>query len=68
MVSRRHAVIIDTGTGFVINDLRSANGVEVHDQRIRGSAPLARGYLVRIGGHQFTFDIAQLPANNVDPA
>jgi DNA-binding SARP family transcriptional activator len=67
-VSRRHAVIIDTGTGFVINDLRSANGVEVQDQRIRGSAPLARGYLVRIGGHQFTLDIAQLPANNVDPA
>jgi len=28
-VSRHHAVIIDTGTSFVITDLRSANGVEV---------------------------------------
>jgi pSer/pThr/pTyr-binding forkhead associated (FHA) protein len=28
-VSRRHAVIIDTGTSFAIADLRSANGVQV---------------------------------------
>jgi SARP family transcriptional regulator, regulator of embCAB operon len=28
-VSRHHAVIIDTGTSFVITDLRSANGVHV---------------------------------------
>ena len=28
-VSRHHAVIIDTGTSFVITDLRSANGVDV---------------------------------------
>jgi len=66
-VSRRHAVIIDTGTGFVINDLRSANGVEVQDQRIRGSAPLAPGDVIRIGGHRLIFGIAPLEASERNP-
>jgi SARP family transcriptional regulator, regulator of embCAB operon len=55
-VSRHHAVIIDTGTSYVVNDLRSANGVEVQDQRIHGSATLADGDVLRIGGHRFTFE------------
>ena len=41
-VSRHHAVIIDTGTSFVITDLRSANGVDVGNERIRGTATLGR--------------------------
>ena len=57
-VSRHHAVIIDTGTSFMINDLRSANGVEVQGQRIRGSATLSDGDRIRIGAHHFTFEIA----------
>jgi DNA-binding SARP family transcriptional activator len=56
-VSRHHAVIIDTGTSFVINDLRSANGVEVQHQRIRTPAALADGDRIRIGNHEFTFEI-----------
>jgi SARP family transcriptional regulator, regulator of embCAB operon len=56
-VSRHHAVIIDTGTGFVITDLRSANGVDVQHQRIGISANLADGDHIRIGDHDFTFDI-----------
>jgi len=55
-VSRHHAVIIDTGTSYVVNDLRSANGVEVQQQRIRGSATLADGDVLRIGDHRFTFE------------
>ena len=55
-VSRHHAVITDTGTGFVMTDLRSTNGVEVQGQRIRGSAPLAEGDHIRIGGYEFTFE------------
>jgi len=58
-VSRHHAVIIDTGTGFVITDLRSANGVEVQRQRIRTSANLADGDHIRIGAHEFTFEIGR---------
>lgn len=57
-VSRYHATIIDTGASFVINDLRSANGVKVADERIRGSATLSNGDVVSIGGHQFTFEMA----------
>ena len=57
-VSRHHAVIIDTGTSFVITDLRSANGVDVGDDRIRGTATLADGDRIRICDHEFTFEIA----------
>jgi DNA-binding SARP family transcriptional activator len=57
-VSRYHATIIDTGASFVINDLRSGNGVEVARTRIRGSATLSDGDLISIAGYQFTFEIA----------
>ena len=56
-VSRHHAVIIDTGTSFVITDLRSANGVDVGDERIRGTATLSDGDRIRICNHEFTFEI-----------
>jgi len=56
-VSRYHAVVIDTGGGFVISDLRSTNGVLLHGRRIRGSAALADGDHIGIGGHEFTFQI-----------
>ena len=56
-VSRYHAVIIDTGAGFVIYDSKSTNGVEVQRRRIRGSAPLADGDLVRIGSREYTFQV-----------
>jgi hypothetical protein len=56
-VSRYHAVIIDTGAGFVIYDSKSTNGVEVQRRRIRGSAPLAGGDHIRIGSQEFTFEI-----------
>jgi DNA-binding SARP family transcriptional activator len=56
-VSRYHAVVIDTGTGFVISDLRSTNGVTVAGRRIRGSATLADGDRIKIGNHEFTFHI-----------
>jgi DNA-binding SARP family transcriptional activator len=55
-VSRHHAAIIDTGTGYAISDLRSANGVEVQFARIQGSAALAHGDQIRICSHIFTFE------------
>ena len=39
------------------SDLRSANGVKVKNERIRGSATLADGDHIGIGGHEFTFEI-----------
>jgi pSer/pThr/pTyr-binding forkhead associated (FHA) protein len=56
-VSRYHAVIIDTGTSYVINDVGSANGVELERQRIRGSAALADGDHIRIGDSEFVFEL-----------
>jgi DNA-binding SARP family transcriptional activator len=56
-VSRHHAVVIDTGGSFVISDLRSTNGVQVQGRRIQSSAALVDGDHIRIGGHEFTFDI-----------
>jgi len=56
-VSRYHAVIVDTGTSFVVTDLHSANGVDVADQRIAPSATLADGDRIRICDHEFTFEI-----------
>jgi DNA-binding SARP family transcriptional activator len=55
-ISREHAVIIDTGTSFVITDLRSVNGVRVQDQRLRPSATLTDGDHIHICGHDFTFE------------
>jgi SARP family transcriptional regulator, regulator of embCAB operon len=56
-VSRYHATIIDTGASFVINDLRSGNGVEVAHERIRGSTTLSDGDVIKIAGYQFTFEM-----------
>ena len=54
-VSRRHAIIIDTGSSFVVTDLRSANGVTVSGQRIHASAVLNAGDRIGISDHEFTF-------------
>ncbi len=63
--SRYHAVIIDTGTSFVINDAGSANGVEVNHQRILGSAILADGDHIQIGDTEFTFELHEGDAEPV---
>jgi len=56
-VSRHHAVIVDTGTSYILNDLRSSNGVHVQHQRIRSAATLHDGDHIRICDHEFTFEI-----------
>jgi DNA-binding SARP family transcriptional activator len=58
-VSRHHAVVIDTGTSFVITDMRSANGIEVNGQRIRGTATLADGDVIRICAYEFTLELGK---------
>jgi DNA-binding SARP family transcriptional activator len=56
-VSRHHAVIFDTGANFVITDLRSANGVHVHGDRIRVPTTLCEGDHIRIGDQEFAFQL-----------
>jgi DNA-binding SARP family transcriptional activator len=55
LVSRHHAAVIDTGTSYVLSDLRSANGIDVQHTRVRGSATLTDGDLIRICDYTFTF-------------
>jgi DNA-binding SARP family transcriptional activator len=57
-VSRHHAVIVDTGSSFVIVDLKSANGVFVSGRQVRTSAVLNEGDPIRICEHEFIFEIA----------
>src|ERR1700759_99971 len=57
-VSRYHAVVIDTGSSFVISDLRSTNGVQVKGWRICSNVTFLYGDHIRIGGHEFTFEIS----------
>jgi DNA-binding SARP family transcriptional activator len=61
-VSRHHAVIIDTGTSFVVSDLRSANGVDVRGERIRASVTLSDGDRIRICDHEFVFEMQEAEA------
>lgn len=56
-VSRHHAVIIDTGTDFLITDIKSTNGVQVRGRRVQRSATLADGDHIRIGNSEFVFEI-----------
>lgn len=56
-VSRHHAVIIDTGSSFVIADLRSANGVLLQGRRLHPTATLADGDHISICGHELTFEL-----------
>lgn len=53
-VSRRHAQILPTIQGYVLND-SSTNGTFVNEERIDGSRVLARADVVRIGGDEFRF-------------
>ncbi len=53
-VSRRHAEVRRTASGYEIVDL-STNGTFVNDERVSGRRPLARADLIRLGTHEFRF-------------
>ncbi|KAA1250897.1 FHA domain-containing protein [Mycobacterium simiae] len=57
-VSRHHAAIVDTGSSFVIVDLRSLNGVCVSGRRIHTCTALTHGDRIRIADHQLMFETA----------
>ncbi len=65
-VSRRHASITPSDSGYVLADL-STNGVWVNGNRIQGSHVLARADVVRVGSEEFRFyadvaPVAKTPA------
>ena len=72
-VSRRHAQILPTPRGYVIND-SSTNGTYVNGDRIDGSRVLNRSDVIRIGADEFRFyadpvaQPAKIPAEAASPS
>src|SRR3954470_23512757 len=55
-VSRQHALIAPALYGYIITD-RSTNGVLVNGTKVRGSQQLGQGDVIRVGEHEFRFEI-----------
>jgi hypothetical protein len=53
-VSRKHAVLVDTGGSFQVEDLGSLNGTFLNRKRIE-KAPLADGDELQVGKYRLTF-------------
>jgi pSer/pThr/pTyr-binding forkhead associated (FHA) protein len=53
-VSRHHCIIRADGVEYMIEDLNSANGTYVNDERVKATL-LKEGSLIEIGGSQFLF-------------
>jgi len=66
-VSRRHASIAPSETGYLLQDL-STNGVWVNGTRIQGSQLLARSDVVRVGSEEFRFYADLAPAAKPTPS
>jgi DNA-binding SARP family transcriptional activator len=57
-VSRYHAVVVEAGAGFAVNDLRSTNGTLVGGKRVMDSHLLHDQDVIRIGGTDLVFQIS----------
>lgn len=49
VVSRNHAAIVPTASGYTVEDRGSFNGTFVNEQRITAATPLTHGDLIRFG-------------------
>ncbi|HYU18079.1 MAG TPA: FHA domain-containing protein [Chloroflexota bacterium] len=59
-VSRQHARLVRQDDGFSIEDMKSANGTVVNDERVVGVRPLRNGDVIRIGDAVFVFEMSEL--------
>jgi pSer/pThr/pTyr-binding forkhead associated (FHA) protein/lysophospholipase L1-like esterase len=66
-MSRQHARITWSGTGYVVEDLGSANGTFVNGQRISGPHTLKDSDLLRLGKVEFAFQSAEPPPSDEMP-
>jgi hypothetical protein len=57
-VSRRHAEVAPSGTGFVVRDLGSTNGTKVNGLRIETERNLNGGDIVSVGNTHLRFEIS----------
>jgi pSer/pThr/pTyr-binding forkhead associated (FHA) protein len=53
-VSRRHAEVVASATGYVVNDL-STNGVFVNGEKVASGHALSRADVIRVGTEEFRF-------------
>jgi len=60
-VSRQHARIVQTASGFFLEDLNSRNGTFLNEQRVHGRQPLKDGDRIRICDLVFSFFEAAPP-------
>jgi hypothetical protein len=56
-VSRRHAEVRPTDSGWAVNDLGSTNGVLLNGRRVDGSAPLRAGDRIEVGTTELRFEL-----------
>jgi hypothetical protein len=68
-VSRRHAQVIPSGGGYVVNDL-STNGVFVNGEKAPSGQTLSRADVIRVGTEEFRFyaDLAPMGKAPAAPA
>jgi pSer/pThr/pTyr-binding forkhead associated (FHA) protein len=65
-VSRRHALVMETPTGFVARDLSTTNGTFVNRDNIGlGERPLKHGDEIRLGGSQVKLIFREEGSNTV---
>jgi hypothetical protein len=57
-VSRHHATLFRRGDTFYVQDLESANGTYLNEQRIPAPRPLRHGYVLRMGNTIFDVQLA----------
>src|SRR4051812_7817013 len=53
-VSRRHAQVMPSANGYVVNDL-STNGIFVNGEKVNASQSLSRADVIRVGTEEFRF-------------
>jgi hypothetical protein len=68
-VSRRHAQVIASGNGYLVNDL-STNGIFVNGEKVNASQSLSRADVIRVGTEEFRFyaDVAPIAPKAAAPA
>lgn len=65
-VSRRHSLILDTPSGFVLRDLNTTNGTYINRARIgQNEHPLHHGDQIKLGGSDVTLVFQQDAAGTV---
>ena len=55
-ISRHHAVVTFTGTGFVAEDLGSTNGTFVNEEKLVGKRAMKHGDVLRTGASSMRFE------------